>query len=209
MRPRREWWRNVVGAPLGYIAVGIAAFACSGSHGSNRAVAARSPFAVADSLRFEGRTSQALPIYQTLRDSFAAAHDTANWWRAELWSGYAFVEAGQRDSARQALALAGALARGDSSRAGWTLYVHSIFLDRQGIFDSAFADATRAQILGRHSGDRMLEASATHALGRIHSLTGHYREALANNMAALVLERAAAGDTSRAAVGELNELGID
>jgi len=177
--------------------------------GGSRAAPPRDPFAAADSLRLEGRSSESQIAYRALRDAFALRHDTANLWRAQLWWGEALTENSRRDSARSALDGAMMLAAGDANREGWTRYVRSIFYDRQGKFDSAFADATRARVLARTTGDGRLEASADHAMGRIHSLTGHYAEALDDNTRALALERATAGESSHAVTSELNELGID
>lgn len=172
-------------------------------------VAPRSPLAAADSLRIEGHSAEAGPLYHALRDSFAIAGDSANLWQAQLWWGDALLRIGHADSARVALRLALALAAGDPRREGRTHQELEIFFDRQGKFDSAFAEAARAQQLARMTGDRVLEADTYNGMGRIHSLTGHYREALADNTRALALKRATSGDTSRAVAVELNELGID
>ena len=175
----------------------------------DRPLAPSPAFAAADSLRREGRSAEAALRYGTLRDSFAVVHDSANLWRAQLWWGDALTHLGRRDSARSMLDGALALAGADPDRQGWTHHVRSIFFDRQGKFDTAFAEATRAQAAARIARDGLLEGATYHAMGRIHSLTGHYREALDDNTRALALERASVGDTSRAVAVELNELGID
>jgi hypothetical protein len=70
--------------------------ACSDSKpGTPTAVAA---FHSADSLRVEGKSSLAADQYRNLSDSFARAHDTASWWRAELWLADALLKQGKRES---------------------------------------------------------------------------------------------------------------
>jgi len=160
-------------------------------------------------LRAEGRAKQSEPLYRALRDSFAVARDTANWWRAQLWWAFALTEAGRRDSATAAFEEALALAKGDENREGWTRQVRAIFYDRQGKFDSGMVDVSRAQLLALRTKDAKLEANTWHTMGENHSLTGRYREALDDNTRALAIERIAYGDTSRAVVVEMNELGID
>lgn len=182
-----------------------AALAC----GKSGPATARSVFAAADSLRIEGRSAQAAPLFRSLRDSLAAAGDTAGEWKGELWWADAVLRLGERDSAaagfRRALALAGA----DPDRQGWVHHERSIYFDRAGQFDSAMAEAERAQGLARRAHDGPLEANTFNAMGRINSLQGRYREALEANRRAYELKRALGGDTSRAVATELNELGID
>ncbi len=187
------------------IALLVSAAGCAHDRAAPRA----SAFVVADSLRREGRSAEAVVRYGVLRDSFAVLHDSVNLWRAQLWLGDALTDLGRRDSARAVLDGALALAGVDADRVGWTRHVRSIYFDRQGKFDSAFTEATRAQAAARAAGDRLLEAATYHAMGRIHSLTGRYREALDDNTHALALERASVGDTSRAVAGELSEMGIE
>lgn len=166
-------------------------------------------FHVADSLRLEGRSAQASPLLRALRDSFALVHDTAGLWRAELWWGDALLGGGHADSARVALDDALALAGSDLNREGWVRNQRSILFDRLGKFDSASAEAMRARQLARTTKDRALEANTFNAMGRIHSLTGHYRAAFDDNTQALAIKRAVDGDSSRGVATELNELGID
>ena len=167
-----------------------------------------STFHVADSLRLEGRYPQAGPLLRALRDSFALAHDTAGLWRAELWWSDALLGSGRVDSARLALAEALTLAGADPNREGWVRNQRSILFDRVGQFDSAATEAMRARQLARTTKDRSLEARTFNAMGRIHSLTGHYREALNDNTQALAIKRAVDGDSSRGVATELNEMGI-
>jgi tetratricopeptide (TPR) repeat protein len=165
-------------------------------------------FRVADSLRLEGRYAQAAPILRALRDSFALAHDSAGLWRADLW--WSDVLLGERriDSARAVLDEAMLLAGANASREGWVRSERSLLFDRLGKFDSAEAAAMRARALARATNDRKLEANSYNEMGRIHSLSGHYREALDDNTRALAIEQALGGDSSRGVAIELNELGI-
>ena len=165
-------------------------------------------FAVADSLRVEGRSALAAVRYKTLRDSFALRHDTASWWRSELWLADALLKQGKRDSAVAAMAEATRLAGKNANRLGWTHYEQSIFLDRIGKFDTALIEARAAEAIGHQTHDMPLEASSYSAQGRIHSLSGRYREALASNQKAIALERLY-GAEPRVIAKEMNELGID
>lgn len=96
----------------------------------------------------------------------------------------------------------------DPDREGWTRYEHSIFLDRLGHFDSALVEAKSAEQLARESHDDPLRASTFSAMGRIHSLSGQYRDALASNQKAIALERAYGAEPPIISK-EMNELGID
>ncbi|MEX1185170.1 MAG: CHAT domain-containing tetratricopeptide repeat protein [Gemmatimonadaceae bacterium] len=170
---------------------------------------ARDPiFAVADSLRLEGRFAEALDHYRALRDSLAQTPDTQRHWRAQLWWADALMRLGQRDSAAAALDVAMALAGNDPRRESQTRYTRSVLLDRQGQFDLAFAEATRALELGRQSGDLARQGDAHNALGRIHSLSGRYRDALAAHMR-LLAARQADGASPKQIADAYNELGID
>lgn len=166
-------------------------------------------FHIADSLRLEGRFAKASPILRALRDSFALTHDTAGLWRAELWWSDALLGMGRADSARAALDDALALAGTDPLREGWVRNERSLLFDRLGKLDSAAAEAMRARALARTTHDRTLEANTFNAMGRIHSLSGRYREAFVDNTQALALKRAVDGDSSRGVATELSELGID
>jgi tetratricopeptide (TPR) repeat protein len=167
-----------------------------------------SVFAVADSLALEGRAAASTPRYQSLRDSFAVLHDTASWWRAQLWMAEGLLRQGKRDSGLVELSRASQLADANDNRLGWTRYVRSIFMDRVGHFDSALTEASSAAMIAKATHDPKLEARAYHAMGRIHSLSGRYRDALASNQRALEIENGY-GATLRETSLELSELGID
>lgn len=194
----------------------VAAFAagCEGGghvtrrHARMSALDAPPAFAAAESLRLDGRTKEAAPRFRALRDSFAAAHDTASWWRAQLWLADALLRLGERDSAVAALASATWLAGVHPERLGLTHHVRSIFLDRAGRLDSALVEASMAQAIARSTGDKRLEARTFSAMGRIFSLSGRYREALLANQRAFALEHEYPASAREIAV-ELNELGID
>ena len=158
----------------------LAAVACEG-HRAQPSLAPDPAFAVADSLRREGRSAQALERFTALRDSFAMRGDTARLWRAQVWTADALMRLGRRDSASAALDLALVLAGDDPAREARTRHIRSVLLDRHGLFDSALVEATRALELAQAAGDQDLEGSAYNAIGRIHSLSGRYREALAAN----------------------------
>ena len=192
------------------ISAGATALLCvSGCRDSSRQVAqVSSAFAVADSLRREGRAAASTPRYLALRDSFAVVGDTAPWWRAQLWLAYGLLVQGKRDSALVELSRASALANGNLNRVGWTRYVGSIFMDRIGHFDSSLTEASAVAVIGRQTHDQKLEASAYHALGRSYSLSGRYRQALESNQRALEIENAY-GATMQETALELSELGID
>ena len=115
---------------------------------------------------------------------------------------------GKRDSGLVELSKASQLADGNDNRIGWTRYVRSIFMDRVGHFDSALTEASSAAMIAKATHDPKLEARAYHAMGRIHSLSGRYRDALASNQRALEIENGY-GATLRETSLELSELGID
>lgn len=168
---------------------------------------ARSPFAVADSLRDEGRSQEALTLYRDLGRSFLDSGDTAGLWRAQHWEGDLLRRLGQRDSARAALARAMLLASGHPDREGWTRVALGQLLEREGKLDSALVEARRAIRLARSTGDRQLQAGAHDLLGTLHSLRGRYRESLAADSTALALHRAE-GAPPRKIAQSLNEVGI-
>ena len=167
-----------------------------------------SAFRAADSLAVEGRAALATPRYLALRDSFATLGDTASWWRAQLWFSEGLLRQGKRDPALVELEKASRLAVGDANRTGWTRFVRSIFMDRVGHFDSALTEASSAATIARETHDEKLEARAYHAMGRIHSLSGRYGDALASNQRALAIENSY-GATLRETALELSEIGID
>lgn len=185
----------------------LAAVACEG-HRAQPSLAPDPAFAVADSLRREGRSAQALERFTALRDSFAMRGDTARLWRAQVWTADALMRLGRRDSASAALDLALVLAGDDPAREARTRHIRSVLLDRHGLFDSALVEATRALELAQAAGDQDLEGSAYNAIGRIHSLSGRYREALAANERELATRLATPG-AERAVATAYNELGID
>lgn len=174
----------------------------------DRPTAAPSPFRAADSLKDEGRYHEALERYGELADSLAPVGDTAGLWRARLWESYSLVKVGELEAARAGLRRAGELA-GDGERLqGWTHWVRSVLLDRQGRFEPALAEAERTLALARDADDPKLEAAAYNALGRIHSLRGRYREALEVHQRLLELRRRP-GNPPRSRAVALNEIGID
>lgn len=185
-----------------------AVFAAGCREIGNRATQESPAFAVADSLAADGRAASSTPRYMALRDSFALLGDTASLWRAELWSANGLLTQGKRDSGLVELAKANALTNGDASRVGWTSHVRSVFMDHVGHFDSALTEASNAARIARETHDPKLEARAYHEMGRIHSLSGRYRDALVSNRRALEIENGY-GAPLRVTATELNELGID
>lgn len=167
-----------------------------------------SAFAVADSLRGEGRAGASTPHYLALRDSFAVLGDTASWWRAQLWFAYGLLTQGKRDSAVVELSKASQLANANPNRVGWTRYVRSIFMDRAGHFDSAITEASIVTVIGKKTHDQKLEARGYHAMGNSYSLSGRYRDALVNNQHALEIDNRY-GATLQETALELSEIGID
>ncbi len=81
-------------------------------------------------------------------------------------------------------------------------------MDRIGHFDSALTEASSAAAIAKETHDPKLEARSYHAMGRIYSLSGRYRDALASNQRSLEIENAY-GATLRETSLELSELGID
>ncbi|MEA2724992.1 MAG: hypothetical protein QOH59_2763, partial [Gemmatimonadales bacterium] len=169
----------------------LLAFACTDRRSQASLPAARSVFAVADSLRTFGAAEPALALYRTLRDSLAEVKDSAGVWKATLWSGYCLMRLGRRDSAEAMLneAMALAMASRTPDQEAWSHAILSNFLDIQGRFDSALSHATRARELVRQTKDPDLPGAADNALGRIYSGTGKYRAALAIQEGALARTR--------------------
>jgi CHAT domain-containing protein/Tfp pilus assembly protein PilF len=188
----------------------IAALVCTGAcrEMARQPPGESSAFGTADSLALEGRAASYTPRYLALRDSFAVLHDSASWWRAQLWLAEGLLRQGKRDSGLVELSKASLLATGNQNRIGWTRYIRSIFMDRVGHFDSALTEASSAAAIAKKTDDPKLAARAYHAMGRIHSLSGRYRDALASNQRALEIENGY-GATLRETSLELNELGID
>ncbi|HEX6058127.1 MAG TPA: tetratricopeptide repeat protein, partial [Gemmatimonadaceae bacterium] len=201
--------RAVAGAVAvfaGALAVGALA-ACEG-HRAQPSLAPDPAFTAADSLRMEGRSAQALERFVALRDSFAATGDTARLWRAQVWTGDALMRLGRRDSASAALDTALALAGDDPAREAQTRIVRSILLDRQGLLDSALAEARRALELAEAAGSASLQGNALNAIGRILSLSGRYREAQVAIERELTTKRDAPA-SARSVATAYNELGIN
>ena len=194
------------GRRRGVVAALVCALGCREM--ARQPVQESSAFAAADSLALEGRAASSTPRYLALRDSFATLRDTASWWRAQLWLSEGLLRQAKRDSGLVELSKASELAGTNTNRVGWTRYVRSIFMDRVGHFDSALTEASSAAQIARATHDPKLEARAYHAMGRIHSLSGHYRNALASNQRALDIENSY-GATLRETSLELSELGID
>ncbi|MBK5189539.1 MAG: tetratricopeptide repeat protein, partial [Gemmatimonadaceae bacterium] len=188
--------------------VALVALVASGCRAERR-LSTEAAFRVADSLRMEGRSAQADSAYQSLRTALAATSDTASLWKAQLWWAYELTHLAKRDSAREALRGAQALTLHSPSREGWTQYVLSVYYDRQGMFDSSIAAAERMRALSRVAHDSALEVQSYNASGRAYSLTGRYREALADHEHEVSLARAVGGDTSRLIATAWNEIGID
>ena len=63
------------------------------------------PFAVADSLRRQGRVRESVLRFRELRDSLANTNDSAGYWRAQLWWSDALMRLGKMDSAAVGLDL--------------------------------------------------------------------------------------------------------
>lgn len=163
-------------------------------------------FAVAESLRLRGQSAEALPRFRALRDSLAAAGDTAGLWRAQLGIAESLSRLGQGDSAMAAIDEALRFAQGDPRREGNTLTTRSLFHAQRARFDEALNDGIRARDLGRASGNRSLLATAHRAIGRVYSLTGRSREALEEHRQEVALRR---GGDELAYATSLGELGID
>ncbi len=164
-------------------------------------------FAVAESLRLRGRSAEALPHFERLRDSFALAGDTAGLWRAQTGIAESLNRLNQVDSSRAMYALALRLASGDRQREGDTRIGRSAFFAQRGEFDSAMVDAEIARDLGAQLRNLRIEAGGWHAIGRVYSLTGRSREAAAAHQRSYELQREI-GIPDRIALA-LGELAID
>ncbi len=167
-----------------------------------------SPFTVADSLQHDGRFREAVPIYRALRDSLAGAHDTAGYWRAELWLSQMLWRTRQRDSATAAVEQAMLLARGNAAREGWTYWGECSIWSGRGMSDSAVTACSRSLALSRAIPDHELEAMVHFMLGTINSRLGHFRESVGETEQALLLERRY-GRSRHQLAGTLNSMGIE
>jgi CHAT domain-containing protein len=184
--------------------LGLLSAAC-GDGGQN--AARLDPFHVADSLRDNGLFRLARPRYRALRDSLAAAGDSLQLWRAELWWGYALARVGQVDSARAALETALALAGSSPVRQGWSRFARCQLWSRVGS-DSAIPECHRALTLAAAASDGELEARLHFQLGTIHSRQGHFRQSVPETERALALERRH-GRSPHQLAGTFNSMGIE
>lgn len=165
------------------------------------------PFAVADSLRRQGRVRESVLRFRELRDSLAPTADTAGYWRAQLWWSDALMRLGKMDSAAAGLDQAMLIAGGDSGRVAWTHHVRSLLLHRLGRFDEGFAEARRTEAMADALRDWRLEWSAMNTEGTILSLQGRYVEALEANRRSLALQQAHGGTPADRA-NVLNEMAL-
>lgn len=164
-------------------------------------------FAVAESLRLRGRSAEALPHFERLRDSFAIAGDTAGLWRAQTSIAESLNRLNRVDSSRATYALALRLAAGNPQREADTRIPRSAFFAQRGEFDSAMVDAHIARDLGTQLRNLRIEAGGWHAIGRVYSLMGRSREAAAAHQRSYELQREI-GVPERIALA-LGELAID
>jgi CHAT domain-containing protein/tetratricopeptide (TPR) repeat protein len=190
---------------LGVMA-GAVLLACRETRRPPEVTAVPAHFAVAESLRVRGQSSEALPRFRALRDSLARTPDTAGLWRAQMGIADALMRLGQADSAWAAYNEAMGLTQNDPTREGRTLTARSFFLAQRSRLDEAMADALRARDLARASGDRALLAITHRAVGRVYSLLGRSREALEEHRQEVALHEG--GDPVAYALA-LGEMGID
>jgi CHAT domain-containing protein/tetratricopeptide (TPR) repeat protein len=169
----------------------------------------RSSFTIADSLRELEHYAEALPRYRRLSGSLAAAGDSAQWWKAELWWSYSQMRLGQLDSAGERLERAKLLVGSDLDRRAWTHIVSSNLLSLQGRFDSAVVEAERGRDLARQTQDEYLVHAVAYALGWVYSSTGRAAEAFAVDSQSLARRRARGGEPRLALAAALNAVGID
>ncbi len=182
--------------------------ACGDRRKGEGAPEARSPFAIADSLRDAGRFIKAHSLYRALRDSFVVAGDSANLWRAQAWWAYTLTRTNQADSSLVALETAMQLAGNDPAREGLTRWVRCSRFSRIGQSDSAIAECGRSLRLAENSGDDELQARVHHQLGTIHSRLGHYRVSVDETERTLALHRRH-GHPPHMVMGTFNSLGIE
>jgi CHAT domain-containing protein/tetratricopeptide (TPR) repeat protein len=164
-------------------------------------------FATAESLRLRGRSAEALPYFERLRDSFAVAGDTAGLWRAQFGIAESLNRMNQPDSSRAMYVVALRLAAGNPQREGDTRVGRSAFFAQRGEFDSAMADAEIARDIGARAGILRIEAGGLNAIGRVYSLTGRSRDALTAHQRAYEIQRRI-GNPERIALA-LGEMAID
>ncbi|MGH8495578.1 MAG: CHAT domain-containing protein [Gammaproteobacteria bacterium] len=165
-------------------------------------------FAVADTLRGEGRFEEALKIYRALRDEFEAAGDTAQEWRAQLWYADMLRRSGDADASEAALEEAFSLAGAQPGRIAATRLGKCNLLSHRGESETAIAECSDALGLAESIGDRDLEARAHFLLGTIHSRRGRFRLSVAETEKALGLRRRYGG-TPYEMAGVLNSMGIE
>ncbi len=177
--------------PRGAMTAGLIAVAACGRGPSSAApIGDTVAYRPARLLVSSGRFAPAAVAYARIRDSFAAAGDSANQWFGQLWWSETMVRAGRLDSAAAGLAVTWRLAGSDPRRAGWTTVTESKLFERRGLLDSAIALARGAAEASHRTGDRELGVFAYDALGTPLSRRGRYREALAADSTSLSLRRA-------------------
>ncbi|HUO82255.1 MAG TPA: CHAT domain-containing tetratricopeptide repeat protein [Gammaproteobacteria bacterium] len=165
-------------------------------------------FAVADTLREEGQFQQAMSIYRALRDEFAAAGDTAQQWRAQLWYADMLRRAGDAEASAAGLAEALSLAGNDPRRVAATRLGQCNLLSWLGRSDEAIDECAAGLEMAESIGDRHLEARAHFMLGTVHSRRGRFRLSVAETEQALALRRRHGGSPYEMA-GTLNSMGIE
>ncbi len=165
-------------------------------------------FHLADSLRTAMSLTESTREYVRLEDSLARASDTAGMWRARLWLADIQIRKGDLDSAHRDAEAALRLAGGDLRREGWARFTRSRAYWQEGNFPDALTDAEWALDAARTSGDRNLENTVYQQLGRIYSLQGRHRDALAVHEQSLALLDET-GANPRAYASAFNEIGID
>ena len=180
--------------------------ACGSRNRSTTPLADTAAYREPRSLVGSGRFMPAAVAYARIRDSFAAAGDTANQWFGQLWWTESMVRGGKPDSAARGLLLSRALAGTNTRRLGWVAVIESHALERRGQLDSAVALAERGIEAYRSTGDRELGVFAYDALGTPLSRRGRYREALAADSTSLAL-RLAIPLGKRVIAGGWNEAG--
>lgn len=189
------------------LVVGVVASACGPERPAADA-ARRSPFAEADSLRDMRRFAAAHPRYRVLRDSFALAGDTANWWYAQLWWAQTLMRVGEAESSAVAIRDAMQLAGADRERQAWGLLMQCGLASRTGRGDDAVRDCGRARVLAEGVANGNLLARIHLQLGTVYSRRGLFPQAVAETERALALERRH-GRVPQQLAGVLNSMGVE
>lgn len=188
--------------PTVAVAVAVLLAACAGPGRRSDA------FRTADSLRDAGRFVLAKPVYRALADSFAARHDTAGWWRADVWWAQMLLRTGQYDSAREVASLADRVAGTSPDGRGWVHYQRCAYWSRLGAPDSAVAQCDSALALADSAHDHELGAYTHQQLGTVWSRRGRYRRSVPETEIALQLERTYGRSPAHLAA-ILNNMGIE